>query len=108
MNAADRIRFCSIEELRDKKIITKWVNEWRDEISALFVQEDDSISVFSSICPHFGGEIELFQNPPQLRCKWHDWRFDIKTGNCLSEVMPTSLRRYSFQENNGFLEINLS
>ena len=105
MDIPAKIQFCSITELHQKKIITKWVDSWRDEISA--ISNNGDIAVFSTICPHFGGEIELLQGPPRLRCKWHGWRYDLETGECLSSMMTACLRKYSFQKNNDYLELTL-
>lgn len=105
MNVSKKIQFCSIAELQEKKIVTKWIDEWRDEVSAIFI--DDNILVFSTICPHFGGEIQLVQGPARLRCKWHGWYYDLKTGKCLSSMMTACLRKYSFQEKNEYLEVTL-
>ncbi len=107
MEIPEKIRFCSVDELHEKVFITKWIDEWRDEISAIFIKEDNDIVVLSTICPHFGGDMELIQNPTRLRCKWHHWQFELKTGKCLSSMMTTCLRKYSFQQNNGFLEVTL-
>ena len=106
MSVSNKIQFCTIAELKEKKIITKWIEDWRDEVSAIF--SEDNIVVFSTVCPHFGGELKLIHKPARLRCKWHGWSFDLKTGKCLSSMMTTCLRKYSFQEKNDFLEVTLS
>ena len=105
MHIPEKIRFCSITELQEKKIITKWIDGWRDEVSAVFV--DNNIVVYSTICPHFGGELELVKGSKKLRCKWHHWHFDLKTGKCLSSIMTACLRKYSFIEKDEYLEVTL-
>jgi nitrite reductase/ring-hydroxylating ferredoxin subunit len=106
MSISEKIRFCTIAELKEKTIITKWVENWRDEVSAIFTE--NNIVVFSTICPHFGGEMELVKSPIQLRCKWHHWSFDLKTGKCLSSKMPACLRKYSYQETDEYIEVSLA
>lgn len=108
MSVPEKIRFCSIKELEKEKSITKWVDEWGDEVSAIFIKEDNDIKVVSTVCPHFGGEIKLVQNPSRLRCKWHGWYFDLNTGKCLSSIMKACLRQYSFQKKDGFLDVIFS
>ena len=55
MDIPKKIQFCSLTELQEKIFITKWVEEWRDEISAIFVKEYNDIVVVSTVCPHFLG-----------------------------------------------------
>ena len=51
-----KIFVCSKKEILKKKYINIWVEQWKDEI-IVFLDKKDKIKVFSSICPHFGGEI---------------------------------------------------
>ena len=76
--------FCSISELKRTRRITKWVEELRDEISAFYF--DEKFWVMSTICPHFGGELEFKARKGILRCKWHGWKFDVKTGKSLTKL----------------------
>lgn len=103
MRHLETLRFCSLAELRAKRRVTKWVDDWRDEISAFSVNSE--IVVISSICPHFGGEFDQPDEKGIVRCKWHGWRFDTFTGKCLTYRTATSLRRYSHRERDGDLEI---
>ena len=48
---------CSLAELKERKQVTPWVEEFKDEISAFYI--DEEINVFSTICPHFGGDFDL-------------------------------------------------
>lgn len=82
-----RIQFCELEELKRVRRVTKWVDELRDELTALYLG-DKQIVVMSSICLHNGGEFDVDWDKQQLRCRWHDWKFDIKTGECLSYSLP--------------------
>lgn len=107
MSQGNHLVFCSIDDLRRQRKITKWVEELRDELTALSLP-DGEIIVTSSICLHMGGEFEVDWNTQQLRCRWHDWRFDIKTGECLSYSLPgRRLQHYPFEQREGRLEVIL-
>ena len=78
------IFFCHLQALKDKKKITIWNENLKDEISAFYVNEE--IYVYSSICPHFGGEFEYNKKKLVIRCLWHGWKFDVTTGKSISDI----------------------
>ena len=78
------IFFCHLQALKDKKKITIWNENLKDEISAFYVNEE--IYVYSSICPHFGGEFEFNKKKLAIRCLWHGWKFDVTTGKSISDI----------------------
>ena len=90
-----RYRLCSVAELQREGRVTRFVDELRDEISAVFVSGE--IYVVSSICPHFGGVLEVNEKRCEFRCIWHDWRFDIPTGKCKTYALKTSVRHYEVE-----------
>ena len=97
-------RFCSVAELQREKRVTRFVDELRDEISAVLVGGE--IYVVSSICPHFGGILEVNEKRCEFRCIWHGWRFDIPTGKCKTYALKTSVRHYEFEiTEDGFVEV---
>ena len=99
-----RHRFCSTDELYREQRITHWVDALGDEITAVYIRE--TIYVVSSVCPHFGGVLEVDPRQCQFRCLWHDWRFDISTGNCVTYDVKTNLRHYPYEITpDGWLEI---
>ena len=99
-----KIIFCSVKEVEAKEIVTKWVLEWRDEISALIFK--DELYVLSTICPHFGGEFNYSSKKGVLRCKWHNFEYDVTSGKLLIYNLSTCLRHYPFEVNsNGDLEV---
>ena len=97
------LKFCTLTELKKKQKITRWVEDWRDEISAIFL--DGVVTVLSSVCPHFGGEFDVDFLNGELQCKWHAWRFDIESGKCRTYKLKTQLRHYLFAESDGNLVI---
>ena len=78
------IFFCRLQELKDKKKITIWNESLKDEISAFHTNKE--IYVYSSICPHFGGEFEYNEKNLEIRCLWHGWKFDVTTGKSISDI----------------------
>ena len=82
--------------LEKNRFIIKFYKELKDEIIC-FLDIDKNIKVFSSICPHFGGEIYYDNTNGYLRCKWHDWKFCKNTGKCLSYPINLELNPYEFE-----------
>ena len=99
------IRFCSLSELEAKGRVTRWIEEWRDELSAFSL--DSEIVVVSTVCPHFGGELQREPGTRRLRCKWHSWEFDLDTGSCLTYRVAARLRHYPYALRDGYLEVSL-
>lgn len=82
--------------LKKDKYVIKYFEELKDEIICFF-DKDENIKVFSSICPHFGGEIFYDNKDNLLRCKWHGWKFCENTGKCLSYPIKLELNPYEFE-----------
>lgn len=76
-----------------KNYFIKYIDEIRDEI--IVFKFNDEILVRSSICPHFGGEIYFDKKKSILRCRWHLWEFEPKTGKCLTYNVKSNVRDYS-------------
>ena len=88
--------FTTLKDLNEKKYIIKFIEEVRDELIC-FVNKNNQIKVFSSICPHFGGELFYDNKINALRCKWHDWKFCTTNGRCLSYPIKSKLNPYDFE-----------
>lgn len=70
----------SIEEFRETTV--KVVQVGKHEI-ALF-QVDGRYYAVSNVCPHRGGPIgEGRLEDLEITCPWHDWGFDLRTGECV-------------------------
>ena len=103
--------------LLKKRYIINFYDELKDEIIC-FLDKDENIKIYSSICPHFGGEIYYDKNNDYLRCKWHNWKFCKDTGKCLSypinlnlipydfEVRPNNLKNYSVKLKDNDIYLN--
>ena len=98
--------FCQVAELKTKKSITRWVDELRDEITAVYLS--DKIQVVSSVCPHFGGDFIVDVDKGEMLCRWHAWRFCISDGHCTNRNLKTALRQYEHFEQDGVLMIRAS
>jgi nitrite reductase/ring-hydroxylating ferredoxin subunit len=105
MSVPARVDLCGVEELRAAKRLTRWVEELRDELTALFL--DDGIRVLSTVCPHFGGELDGDGSSGELRCRWHGLRFDARTGSCRETRFKASLRRYEFALESGRVVVTI-
>jgi nitrite reductase/ring-hydroxylating ferredoxin subunit len=86
---------CKLEILKKERYFVKWIDDWKDEL-IVFLGKNDEVKIFSSICPHFGGEIHLKKNQV-LSCKWHAWKFCLETGKCFSNNLRLSLKPYDFE-----------
>ena len=82
-------------KLINDKYFIKFIEEVKDEI-IVFIDKKKKIRIFSSICPHFGGEIYFDYKNDFLRCKWHDWRFSKENGVCTSFPIKGKLKDYNF------------
>ena len=67
---------------------------------ALF-REGDEVFCIENRCPHAGGFLGLGRvEGCQVRCPRHDWAFDFKTGDCLSDPRY-DVRRYPVRVEGG-------
>lgn len=95
--------FCRRDELERAGFLTRWLDELRDEVTILLIE--GTPVAYSSICPHFGGEFEVQMNALELRCRWHGWRFDARTGECVTYPTRCRLRRYTVERDGERLRI---
>lgn len=81
-----RIPFCSLKELHQRRRVTRWMDDLRDEVTAFLI--DGTIVVRSSVCVHMGGEFDVDWTKRKVCCRWHGWEFDLQTGECLTFPLP--------------------
>jgi len=93
----NKVLICASIELDKSTYVKKWIEDWKDEI--IIFKKDNKIKLFSSICPHFGGEIVYDNKLMSLKCLWHDWKFCSKSGKCLSHPIRGKLNPYDFEIN---------
>lgn len=47
------------------------------------VRLEDGFFALNSLCPHMGGPMSCGDiREGKLYCPWHEWGFDVKTGEC--------------------------
>ncbi|HEY1368154.1 MAG TPA: Rieske (2Fe-2S) protein [Gaiellaceae bacterium] len=88
---------CAFDDLEPGRVVEVPIGRGR---TAGVVRVGDSVRVFSSICPHHGGPLArglvrdaLTADCPGapaiepdrfvLMCPWHNWEFDLDTGQAL-------------------------
>jgi len=59
---------CNVTDLQDNDYLIFEINELKHEIIVFFWNEEKKIKIFSSICPHFGGNIIYKKNLSELYC----------------------------------------
>ena len=91
-----KIFFTTFNLLKEKKYIIKFFEEIKDEV-IIFLDKENNIKIFASICPHFGGKIFYEFNHNKLICKWHNWKFCTHTGRCLTYPIKGKLNPYEFK-----------
>lgn len=96
INNKKKIFFCKLKDLKKKKFIVKYIDEFKDEIIIFFDNEAQVLKSFSSVCPHFGGEVVYDYKINNLICNWHGWKFCKNSGKCLSHPIKSALRKYNF------------
>ena len=101
--ALRRFAFCRRDELERDRVVTRWLDDLRDEVTGVLL--DGRIVARSSVCPHFAGEFAVDLARGVFRCKWHAWEFDIRSGRCLSNAFKGCLREYEVAEHDGAVEI---
>lgn len=70
----------SIAQLRDKAPVRFELN--RREY--LLSENTTGWVATPTICPHLLGPLESSEQPGHLRCPWHGYEFDVKTGKCVT------------------------
>lgn len=68
---------------------------------------DDGLHAVENSCPHAGGELAdgCLENGV-IACNWHGWRFDVRTGGCVS-VPTLSVMTHRVRIADGRLHVQL-
>ncbi len=73
---------------------------------ALF-RVDGEVLCIDNRCPHAGGFLGMGSvEGCQVRCPRHDWAFDLRTGECLSDPLY-DVRRYQVKVKEGMVSIGV-
>ena len=86
--------------VKNNSYFIKWFDELKDEL-IIFLDKREKISIFSSICPHFGGpigyhEIKIKDDKPVFTCLWHNLQYFVETGQCVTQK-KFCLRKYEIE-----------
>ena len=86
---------CDFHDLESQDYLIIPIEKLKDEFIVL-LNEKEEIKIFSSICPHFGGEIIFDKKNQYLTCKWHAYKFSSNDGKCMNYPKNiTGLRQYN-------------
>ena len=78
------------------------------ELAVFHVREPDAFIVIPNSCPHAGGNLSAGElNETVVRCPWHQWEFDLRTGACVHNEQ-VRVRRYTVRVEDGWLELDLT
>jgi len=116
-----KYRVCSYEVLeRDGKLALRLENR----PIVLIRSQDGSVYALRDICPHKGpclsdgmidnncrgdeaGEYLFDRDTEVLRCPWHSWEFDIRTGRSLFDPERVRTKTYCVTVENGDVFVEL-
>lgn len=78
---------CKWHEICDVSSISEKTNYFQSDDRAVFVyKSDDNYKVYDSRCPHQQTNIpQLALEENCLLCPKHQWKFDLKTGQCIDK-----------------------
>ena len=99
------IRIASVEEVGGPgSVITASDGDHEYAISNI----DGTYHVIDNDCIHQGGPLGLGTlNDGVIECPWHAWRFDAKTGQCLTRS-GTGVKCYEVKVEDGEIKIAIS
>jgi len=78
----NELYLCELTDLKKDKFKKNWFDELKDEVGAVY--DDNKIYVYSTVCPHFGGEFNYSSKNKFFKCKWHGWKFDVMSGKSIT------------------------
>jgi nitrite reductase/ring-hydroxylating ferredoxin subunit len=89
-------------EAKGRKLLRK------DAKQILFIASAGRIFAVANRCPHEGYPLSEGTCGPGavLTCNWHNWKFDLESGNALIGRDP--VRTYAIEERNGEIFVDLS
>ena len=77
------------------------------ELAVFRLGESDSVYVIDNACPHAGGNLSGGDvEGTVVRCRVHDWPFDLKTGLC-TDTPRARVRSYPAEVRNDSVWVDL-
>ena len=103
----NKVFLCNYSDIDSNDYVITEVEDLKDEF-IIFLNTEKEIKIFSSVCPHFGGEIIYDKGKHILACKWHGYEFCSDKGGCLTHpVNLLTLTEYnSLVENDKVFLVN--
>ena len=71
----------------------------------IIYNKNNKYMVYSSFCPHFGGILKI--NNDKLHCHFHDYKYDLETGNCLNREFGSKCQKFEYFEDIDGLSIEI-
>lgn len=109
------IDVCAVEDVTERKARIVEVHgrqigllRWRSQLFAVLnrcghagapIAEGEIHPKVTAAKP--GGQISFDPDQPELRCPWHHWGFDLKTGLCTAPVRRPRMKTYPARERDG-------
>ncbi|MEW6731254.1 MAG: Rieske (2Fe-2S) protein [Acidobacteriota bacterium] len=73
------------------------VIEYRARRIAIY-REGERFYAIEDICPHMGAFLSHgFSEGSQVICPWHNWKFDLASGECLSNNSGSCIQTFPVQ-----------
>jgi 3-phenylpropionate/trans-cinnamate dioxygenase ferredoxin subunit len=83
VTAPEKIYICPISEISPDK---PFVFRLNSEIEMVIFQRGKDYFALENRCPHAGAHLhEGILKDNILTCIWHGWKFDIESGQCITE-----------------------
>ena len=96
-----KVKFCKIEELPEGKSIDKKVLARK----IVVFNDNGKISAMESECKHMKAPLNMAEAVDGVvTCNWHDWKYDIKSGKCLTHE-NMDLKKFEIEISDGWIFI---
>lgn len=84
-----------------------FVRHGERELAIFRLGDPEEVFVIDNACPHAGGNLSGGDvDGTCVTCRWHQWRFDLRTGACIGSVRA-SVRRYPVELRDGSIWVDL-
>lgn len=78
------------------------------ELAVIRLPDTDEVVVLNNTCPHAGGNLSGGEvTGCTVTCPWHEWEFDLKTGQCVHSP-KARVTRYPCQVREGVVYVDPS
>ena len=101
------MKFVNVAKTEDLKPGTCFSVELDGDLGIALFNIDGEILALNNTCPHAGGPLgEGTVERDIVTCPWHGWQFNVRTGQCLKNPVPTwAVPRYRTRVKNGIIQV---